>query len=1722
MYSKRPHLLSHAITWCLVAGMIVSWSVSSDAQCVKFFDDETQFLASLPSPSLESFEGLTATDSYTTNQFVLSGFTIDVTNPGIAFAGVWSGPDGFGRIPTDGDNHIVISVGTTDTTTFSFNSPKNAFGLNITDWGDFSNGSLVFMNDAGDEYTIAVTPTPNGVINFFGVINYDFDFTMAMFIHNGQTEAYGIDEVYCDYINLPNSDAIACKNVNISLNENCEALVVPATVLSGFYPCFDDYVVELSYHNKPVPNPITLDHLGHTITATVTDTTTGNSCWSSIYVEDKFPPEVICEDDTVNCIVYNMHYDTPSVIEHCLTYELNKIDERIESLSCDERFIKRVTQTFLATDEYGNVSDTCSRSIMIERFPLERTQCPVREKTLYCSDNYRTDNNGHPHPDITGTPYIYNPDLSKATLYGADNEGNYFTIDIDHGTAHLVSEDFNDPAMLPCPPLDILGRSSNGVTEIEFDPQTGYTFAKSVDGCDYGFTFDPRSGCEDVLVRTIAPPDFIFGDFQGAEVIDGIWYVSSVSRERLETFDPVTGMFSPIGPHGGNLSFSGLAYDGTTLYGCESRGGTGLYSIDTNTGIASFIGSTGVSLGSIEFGPDGRLYGGGGRPPYQGRIYSIDPSTAQVRQVATTGLNTTVTSLVLIYEALSLYPQPDFFCNLWVDYTDVDFGKVGCTRKIQRTWSVQEWWCTEDLERRCTQIIYIKDTVGPEVYFPVDSIYATTNPGYHNCDGDVYIPWPFADDACHNPVELDLKFPGGFVDKWQGEKIKLPVGFHTVYVTAYDSCYNANSDSIIVHVQDKVAPIAVCDQNTVIALDNDGIVHAYADIFDDGSFDDCEIKKIEVRRMDDPCMSGTDEWGDYVEFCCADVNTEVMVAFRVADKSGNYGNCMVRVLVQDKLPPRVICPPDITVDCRFDYDPNNLDVFGSMAHADSLRESIVIDSDTVRFDGPAIDGLAYDNCPMVMVDSSYFESFDQCGNGRLYRDFYAVDAQGQRSFVCTQHIDFVNSRPFTGADIIWPQDFDTVNVCSPFPFDPDLLSEERGYPRFRGEDECSLIGATYKDHIIDNTGGAFGCFKILRKWKVIDWCQRYNNEFLKWEHEQVILVENDRAPTILTRSCQDTVICFYTPNCTPPEITLSIATIDDCTPRDRLYIEAKIDLDNDGSFDTIRLDGNSVTGLFPAGIHRIKWLVEDLCGNETTCEYLFELRNCKAPLAYCRTGAILELTPMDLDGDGIPDAEMAELWASDLDDGSTAECNKGVVFSFSADTADKVRMYDCDSIGNRAVTIYVTDRVTGVSSRCRTMVTIQDNNNVNVCPQTLTGTISGFVTTPSDDSVMEVVVELDGAGMPDDMTQDDGQYAFKDMPLGGDYLLKPRKNDDMLNGVSTADIVKLQRYLLGKSPLTGPYEYIAADVNLSGTLTAADISELRKVILGRANEFSGSKSWRFIEKNFQFNDPDHPLDEQFPESRFFAPFEGDENVDWTAVKLGDLNGDADPSGLSGNVVRSTYELEVREAYLEPGDHEIVIRVPEGMTPEACQFTLEVDPEIADILEILPMSNDIDYSHLNVAMKSLGLITFSWDNAEEVPTTSLISLRVAVGQATFVSDLVTLTDEITRSLLSVNGVEEGVSLNFVDGDDIAGELELYQNVPNPWGDQTMIKFRLPSEQMATIIILDANGRQLFEKSDVMPQGLNSLIIDKRTITNSGVLYYQLRTEDRVITRKMLVL
>ena len=96
--------------------------------------------------------------------------------------------------------------------------------------------------------------------------------------------------------------------------------------------------------------------------------------------------------------------------------------------------------------------------------------------------------------------------------------------------------------------------------------------------------------------------------------------------------------------------------------------------------------------------------------------------------------------------------------------------------------------------------------------------------------------------------------------------------------------------------------------------------------------------------------------------------------------------------------------------------------------------------------------------------------------------------------------------------------------------------------------------------------------------------------------------------------------------------------------------------------------------------------------------------------------------------------------------------------------------------------------------------------------------------------------------------------------------------------------------------------------------------------------------------------------------------------------------------------------------------------------------------------------------------------------------------------------------------------EGVGQHELSRDGFA----LYQNTPNPFGEQTSISFRLPSASAAQITIYDVTGKVIQVIEGDYARGLNRVEVNKDDLPQTGVLYYQLDTEAYTATKKMVVI
>ena len=707
-----------------------------------------------------------------------------------------------------------------------------------------------------------------------------------------------------------------------------------------------------------------------------------------------------------------------------------------------------------------------------------------------------------------------------------------------------------------------------------------------------------------------------------------------------------------------------------------------------------------------------------------------------------------------------------------------------------------------------------------------------------------------------------------------GGNLFFPTGVFQVIYTFTDAC-GTFRDTTKVTVFDATPPKVICLPDHVVSLNNLGEAIINASSFDGGSTDDCGHVYFKAKRMNIPpqytCTTSSNplyRFDDVVRLCCNDVDSvAIPIILRVYDVypgsgpvvdslyRGHYGECMVMVSVVDKLAPNVYCPSNVTVSCGTDLD--------SVLH--SARPTI------------------FDNCTMSRVDSLITYKLNSCGAGTVERRYTGTDSRGQFTS-CTQIITVLKNTTFNGLDtnqLLWPASR-TVFACR-VNADPSIT----GVPRVK-DAECDLVAVSYKDEVY-SFGLSGVCAKILRKWEAINWCV-YNrnlspnpniasNGYYSFIQELKIM---DTIPPILAEIKPQTV-GIQTSNCAPAFVNLISASATDCSSSTALIYSFTIDFNSNGSID-VRGNGKDPSGVYPIGIHQLCYIVEDSCGNQSNKCVALTIRDAKSPSAALMSGISTSLTQMS---NGI----MVMVNASIFNVSSSDNCSAAsqLIYSFSSNPNDTIRTYTCDSVGRRNVTIYVWDEA-GNSTVVQTYIVIGDESNL--CPNTLTGTInlSGIIRDQNNNLLSDVTVAIDCNGKKIEAnTSQFGSFAFNSIPKNNVYSLNAKSSEDYLHQVTTSDIVKIQKYILGIQDIKNPYELIAADVDLNGSISSRDISDLRKLILGSISEFSHKKSFVFIDEKYKFNNPSQPFSE-FAKNSTCTMQSGttDQQVNFLGIKLGDV------------------------------------------------------------------------------------------------------------------------------------------------------------------------------------------------------------------------------------------
>ncbi len=1106
------------------------------------------------------------------------------------------------------------------------------------------------------------------------------------------------------------------------------------------------------------------------------------------------------------------------------------------------------------------------------------------------------------------------------------------------------------------------------------------------------------------------------------------------------------------------------------------------------------------------------------------------------------------------------------FCNVATVSSDLEVYPcdVECTnmKKVIREWNVYNW--CDNSSVLFSQIIVTQDIEGPDV--TAGDLTVSVDPW--GCYGAFDFPDPeHIVDNCSNKTSYTVTGPAGveiFYDPDRGYYVtNAPKGDHVFYYNAVDCCGNVTNHPFNVYVVDSTPPVAIAKQDIVISLttnnNGDGIAKLFTFNVDNGSYDGCSDVHLEIRREEDYCgiadnltynddghpndKNSDEDEGEFVKFCCEDFDGAgvdedgdgvidyalIQVWLRVWDdgdmdgtygSSGdNYNETWAYVRLEDKLTPTIQCPPNVTIGCEEDY--HNLDLTGS--------------------------ATAIASCEPLIVEYQDIEKvLNGCGSGFIKRKWSVVSSN---DIFCVQTITINGSAP---GDIVinFPDDAD-VN-CT------DVVADE--VPTWSTGPCDQMAWSVDVDTFYLQTDA---CFKVLKHWTVINWCT-YDPDADDpdgiWEETQVIKVLDDIDPTFA--SCDDVLLEAddYVDSdndgiiCEANSVMLTQTAFDEgvCSSN-ILSWTVQVDINGDWTVDhefSSELAPNhpdyiaptssgeevkiTIPGSIPGSMtgHRVIWRVTDGCGNYTVCTQIFMVVDQKPPTPYCQNIS----TAFMQNG-------MVAIWACDFDLGSFDNCTDydDLRFTFSDTHPDEDPDYiqslkcssytfDCDDVPSGAqegtpipVNMYVWDEKDNYSF-CTVYLTILDNNNSCDDGTDDNGSgrmIAGNIVTPEGEEVKDVQVNL-MSSQPDfplyDMTDGDGHYAFEDVISDNNYVLEGNKNDDYINGVSTVDIILIQRHILNIAPFSSPYALVAADANGDEQVSARDMIDIRKLILGVYDEFPDSDSWVFIDQGQALNMPspwpiDQVLDIQDLQSDMMAE-------DFLGIKVGDvnssvvLNAQGDDSDFrSGEQLvlhfedRQVSAGQVVEITLN-GTIEDLFGMQFGLSHAGLVLT-NVESETFEVSKDHFVTN-AETAQTSFSLNANSAIQLDESNVLTIELEALYDLQLSE-VLTIQSEMLTSEAYVGQNLESIQVVLQGSQEGFV----------LYQNRPNPFANSTEIGFVMPEAGTATLSVFDITGKVAYQSTKAYPAGMHSELITKEMLDGSGIWFYRLESGEFSDTKKLTV-
>lgn len=380
----------------------------------------------------------------------------------------------------------------------------------------------------------------------------------------------------------------------------------------------------------------------------------------------------------------------------------------------------------------------------------------------------------------------------------------------------------------------------------------------------------------------------------------------------------------------------------------------------------------------------------------------------------------------------------------------------------------------------------------------------------------------------------------------------------------------------------------------------------------------------------------------------------------------------------------------------------------------------------------------------------------------------------------------------------------------------------------------------------------------------------------------------------------------------------------------------------------------------------------------------------------------------------------------------------------------------------------------------------------------------------TDSTCSEIVVTLDSAA-----------------PKTGYWLIGEKKDtvNDYRNGLSVGDLICMSKHILGLEPLP-PIVQFAADANRSSSITAFDITEFTRLLLGIYTVLPNAANWRVLSPECHFPGPADPFPTN-PCPLFsvdpLADFE-DKPAVLTAVKIGDVNGDY---AFDGNYQPATTldprSLHLPDRALKAGETvDIPLYWKAPLYAEGIQFALRYNAAILEVKEIVPFAN-ITADNWAV-FPTEGLLTHVSSYVQiSQPGDTLATIRFAVKSDAQLSEGIEFDTTALWPLYYEDCHQAGkIHLKYDAISDTKPQpaLALFSPpAPNPFADQTNVLLTLERPCAARLEIRDITGRLTYKMDYDLPAGHHVLEIPPAAMPAGGMAVYSLTVGSANYTGKI---